>query len=88
VGVSFRRHGTPNAYNKGCRCLECTEQHRLRCAAIRAKLAARPRSEVPHGMYGYRNWGCRCQVCTEANTADCRERKGGPAPLSRYVKPF
>jgi hypothetical protein len=78
------KHGTPSAYNKGCHCDECRKQHRKRQAVIRARLAARPRDEVPHGMHGYRNWGCRCEVCTTANSEDCRERRGGPVPLSRY----
>ena len=80
-------HGTPGAYNKGCRCEACRKQHRERHAIIRARLAARPREEVPHGNDGYKNWGCRCEVCTAANAEDCRERHGGPVPLSRYGDP-
>lgn len=66
-------HGTPSAYNRGCRCLACTEAHRLRCLAMRAMLhdrmlAGDPR--VPHGTAGgYKNWGCRCGPCTKANSA-------------------
>jgi hypothetical protein len=62
------RHHAASSYNTGCRCGECTEAHRVRCAAIRAELAARPREQVPHGKAGYVNWRCRCGICTAANT--------------------
>lgn len=68
----------PGAYNDGCRCDQCRELHRARCAAIRAALAARPREDVPHGtLSGYRSWRCRCRPCTQANTAAGRARRLG-----------
>jgi hypothetical protein len=73
----------PSAYNHGCRCAECTELHRLRHAAARVVLAARPRSEAPHGTTGgYCNWSCRCEACSEANAAACRRQR------ARATKPL
>jgi hypothetical protein len=64
-----RTHPGPGAYNGGCRCDECKEAHRLRCAAVKAALAARPREDVPHGTdSGYTNWACRCALCCKVNS--------------------
>jgi hypothetical protein len=84
--VKPRKHPSPSAYNYGCHCDECKKVHRVRHAATRAALALRPRSEVPHGAFGYTNWGCRCLVCTQANKDRCaawrarrKAAKGAPA---------
>lgn len=70
---NFKAHGTPSAYNKGCRCDECKEANRLRCAKSAAK--RRARSDVPHGtVTGYRNWACRCDLCKAASVPDSREK--------------
>lgn len=74
-GRTFRAHGTASAYNKGCRCAECREGNRERCAATRAALRRVAPGGVPHGAAGYSNYGCRCEVCTEANSARCRAYK-------------
>ncbi len=70
------RHGTPSAYNHGCRCPECREANRVRCRALRAVLKARTDKSddaIPHGTTGgYKNWGCHCGLCTDANTVSSR----------------
>lgn len=75
-----RTHGLASTYVDGCRCDKCREAHRVRHAASRAALAARPRDQVPHGTSGgYDNWLCRCEKCTAAkkarNAASRRARK-------------
>jgi hypothetical protein len=71
------RHGTPSAYNHGCRCDHCREANRLRCRDLREGLKQRAAGgdpEVPHGTTGgYKNWGCHCGPCTRANTAASRK---------------
>jgi hypothetical protein len=81
-GRRFRAHGTPAAYNKGCRCAECRECNRARCAAVKAALSTRPPSEVPHGPHAYVNYGCRCEVCAEANSARSRDYRLRRRPVS------
>jgi hypothetical protein len=63
-------HPGPSAYNKGCRCGDCTELHRQRHNRVMAWAAATASPErIPHGIGGYGNWGCRCAVCLEAGRA-------------------
>ncbi len=84
------RHGTPSAYNHGCRCEHCREANRVRCLELRASLKVRTNAgdpEIPHGTTGgYKNWGCHCEECTQANTLASRryyqDRHGGVAPLA------
>ena len=70
------KHGTPSAYNHGCRCEDCREANRTRCQDLRATLKRRTDSgdpAVPHGTTGgYKNWGCHCVECTAANTVASR----------------
>lgn len=68
-GVRIKAHGTPSAYNRGCRCPECTEVQRVRMAASRERMYAQglPEDDPRHGRYStYVNWGCRCEACTKA----------------------
>jgi hypothetical protein len=81
------RKPNAGAYARGCRCAECTEAHRLRMRQVRAALRARPRDEVPHGLYGYTNWGCRCDVCGAAHSEsqavrNARRKQAAGRPLS------
>lgn len=60
-------HGKAWAYRHGCRCPACTEAHRADHKARRARFAARPQEDKPHGtMSAYTNWGCRCGECKAA----------------------
>jgi hypothetical protein len=71
--VNFRAHGTPSAYNKGCRCDTCSEANREYRKQARAKMLAS--GNTPHGtVSGYRNWGCRCDLCKTAVKPDSREK--------------
>ena len=74
-------HGTPGAYNKGCRCAECREVNRVRMKVRREYLRSRRKlikgrwtttiSIVVHGTTnGYENWQCRCIPCSEKHSAD------------------
>jgi hypothetical protein len=71
------RHGTPSAYNHGCRCPDCREANRIRCLDQRERLRQRTIQAdpaVPHGTTGgYKNWGCHCVKCTIANTISSRD---------------
>lgn len=85
------KHGTTNAYKKGCRCDDCKAAKKTAAAAEYQRRARRkitgepappapgrpsiPLSERPHGNYVTYCKGCRCQPCTEANSEYGRERK-------------
>lgn len=65
-------HGRRNTYGKGgCRCVECTEAHRLYVTAERRKRGVKPIGPGPikHGtMHAYARRKCRCDLCREANS--------------------
>lgn len=81
------KHGTPTAYNRGCRCAACGKVNTRRCTRNRvARIAERvtiggrkvhPRA--PHGTdNGYLNYYCRCSLCVAAGSkrnAAGRERR-------------
>ena len=53
-------HGTPNEYNKGCRCYKCKK----------AKSDYRKYSPITgHGTKWYYDKGCRCDACVNAKMA-------------------
>lgn len=83
-------HGTRSMYNKGCRCIACTEAHRVYCMALRRKLNARLLDDptvVAHGSSStYGNWGCRCDDCTEANAIALQAWKNRTGYNSRRAK--
>ena len=72
------KHGTNGAYNRGCRCDECSSAHaeygrqyrrnnpdKVRAARERAKET--PFCDIPHGTYTSHNYyGCRCDECQAA----------------------
>jgi hypothetical protein len=71
-------HGDPRTYAKGCRCDDCREAQRKRCAEQRARRAADPTSadRAGHGKAStYKNHGCRCPACSKANTAAVNDFK-------------
>lgn len=69
------RHGSYLTYRNRrfrCRCDECREGHRVRCAEEREERRARGLSmnDPRHGTHnGYGNWGCRCTRCRRGETA-------------------
>lgn len=66
-------HGDYRTYNKGCRCDDCREAQRLRCAELRTTRAQDPAAadRAGHGKAStYKNYGCRCKACSKANTAN------------------
>jgi hypothetical protein len=71
-----RVHPSANAYNKGCRCDECRELHKLACRRRFDEMEARGRADpslIPHGTKsGYSNWGCRCDECTAGHALDMK----------------
>lgn len=65
-------HGDYRTYAKGCRCDDCREAQRKRCAEMRADRAKDPSraDRAGHGKSStYKNYGCRCAPCSKANTA-------------------
>lgn len=65
-------HGDYRTYGKGCRCADCREAHRVRCAKQRAARAKNPAAadRAGHGKAStYKNYKCRCTACSKANTA-------------------
>lgn len=75
------RHGTPGAYNKGCKCDLCRECNRLRMKARRDYIRSRRKlidgrwtttiSIVVHGTTNaYENWQCRCLRCFQRHSRD------------------
>ena len=65
-------HGDHRTYAKGCRCDDCRDAHRARCANRREARAADPAAadRAGHGKAStYKNYGCRCEPCSRANTA-------------------
>jgi hypothetical protein len=77
VAAPRRVHPGPSAYNRGCRCEECVELHKLRMRRVLDEMAARGRADpslIPHGTRGgYNNWSCRCDPCTDAQMAACKD---------------
>lgn len=60
-------HGELRGYLRGCRCPQCRKANRIYQADRRARLAAVPDKQKPHGTTnGYFNYGCRCDACTQA----------------------
>lgn len=63
-------HGTPGAYNLGCRCVACRQANSDRCKgrpSTRQRNRARGLTVPPeHGLNGYENYDCRCLVCCAA----------------------
>jgi len=66
--MSAVKHGTPYAYNKGCRCANCTEAKRVAHAKYRRSLGIPERKlGLEHGTQaGYTNHRCRCDECKDA----------------------
>ncbi|MGW1160430.1 hypothetical protein ACWD48_19860 [Streptomyces sp. NPDC002519] len=65
-------HGDYRTYGKGCRCDDCREAQRQRCARLREDRAKDPAraDRAGHGKAStYKNHGCRCVPCSKANTA-------------------
>lgn len=78
-----RRHGTPTAYNFGCRCDDCRKAHAEYALLLRRRrreLTAREGlpSNVAHGASAYGNWGCRCEVCSAAHAEALARRTVKP----------
>lgn len=73
------RHGTAVEYGHwGCRCAECVEANRVRCAGLKAVRVERV-GEIPHGtMSGYWNWDCRCADCRRVGSEVNRMRVATP----------
>jgi hypothetical protein len=66
-------HGDYRTYAKGCRCDDCREAQRVKCAEAREARALNPAAadRAGHGKAStYKNYGCRCHACSTANTAD------------------
>lgn len=79
-GKRIRAHGTPSAYNAGCRCEDCTTVNRNRMAGQRERWATDSPLTGPddprHGTpTAYSSYGCRCEPCTKANRDACAEYK-------------
>lgn len=80
-------HGHPATYQKGCRCDDCREANRNRCAEDRKARTGDPAAadRAGHGKAStYRNYNCRCSKCSKANTANvnayrARKRQGAAA---------
>ena len=71
-------HGDYRTYAKGCRCDDCRDAQRVRCAAMRADRAKDPSraDRAGHGKAStYKNYKCRCAECSAANTADVNAYK-------------
>jgi hypothetical protein len=80
-------HGTPTAYNRGCRCITCAKANTRRCTRNRvARIAERVtiagREVHPRALHGtdngYLNYYCRCKPCVAAGSkrnAANRERR-------------
>lgn len=75
------KHGTPHAYNLGCRCDACRDCNRRRAKSRREHLRSLRKlvdgrwvttiSIVQHGTTNaYENWQCRCVPCTEQHRID------------------
>jgi hypothetical protein len=65
-------HGHRRTYDKGCRCADCREAHRLYFAKQRAKWAKDPSAadRAGHGKPStYKNYSCRCEPCTREHSA-------------------
>lgn len=86
VAVEAPRHGVTSSYgNWGCRCVPCTEAHRVYTTQSRNKRKQQrvrrngrwvTTQNVVHGRTSTRiNYGCECDPCREAGNADRRERR-------------
>lgn len=72
-------HGTPGAYNGGCRCDVCRARACTRVVeSYRRRLAERvlvggrwfaPRAPTHGRVSTYKNWGCRCESCRATHSA-------------------
>jgi hypothetical protein len=66
--------GTMTAYNRGCRCWQCTEAAKLYHRERRARPPA-PMEIREHGT-ARRYWaGCRCEECRKANAKYQADRR-------------
>jgi hypothetical protein len=82
---TFRNHGTPSAYNKGCSCDDCRAAHRERVNRSLARMRARGLApdDPRHGHHNtYKNWACRCDPCRAAHSAEMKRRRPGKAARS------
>jgi hypothetical protein len=73
-----RKHGTTGTYRAGCRCADCRDANRLKCAQNRARRAADPAAadRAGHGKAStYINYDCRCTPCRDAHSANLRRRR-------------
>lgn len=67
-------HGTRYTYNRGCRCVPCTQAATDYTRQHRAHLRASPVPDDLHGAAAtYRNRGCRCDACRAAHNTKTRE---------------
>lgn len=86
-------HGKVSTYtNHWCRCDQCREAWRERCAQNREKRRAKMAADlvqVEHGkVLTYGDYGCRCQPCTDAYSADSKRRRKNPGPIGRPTQPL
>lgn len=67
-------HGYGKYTNGGCRCDVCRQAMATYQRAARARRAALPERQIPHGtVNGYANYDCRCDSCAAAKRAANRE---------------
>ena len=70
--IPFETHGAVG-YREGCRCDTCTEGHRQRVRAQRARRAATVGPNDHGKLTTYQNAGCRCALCKAAQSKRQRE---------------
>jgi len=72
------RHGSINAYTRGCRCDKCKEANRLRAQKVRS--TGLVEGDPRHGKLAGYSQGCRCDPCriamrTYQQTRNAQRRK-------------
>lgn len=75
--MTVLRHGRKSAYNKGCRCDDCTEANTL-AARARRLVVRLDANDFRHGtLNGYCNYSCRCAACTAVHNERMRQYMPG-----------